>query len=175
MKFIIPDAVKFSDISDLLREFYDSGSTLSGSKRIDGDMAELPFDRWLDKVISGGVSDLPSQTFFCAREEDGRIIGTVDLRMQEDDPRRAEIGDIGFCVRPSERGRGYGAQILGDALFICRLAGMRSVTVTCAADNVASAAVIKKCGGVPDAKFYSEIFGEEICRYTIDISEDPAC
>lgn len=46
------------------------------------------------------------------------------------------------------RGRGYATEILRQSLVIARAEGVDRVLVTCSDDNVASAAVIERSGGV---------------------------
>ncbi|MGC5168891.1 GNAT family N-acetyltransferase [Luteimicrobium sp. DT211] len=55
-------------------------------------------------------------------------------------------GHIGFSVRPAYRRRGYGTTLLRAGLGIARDLGVGRTLVTCATDNVGSAAVIERCG-----------------------------
>lgn len=57
-------------------------------------------------------------------------------------------GDIGYGVRPSERQKGYASKMLSYALNVCRENGMEKVILGCYKSNRASAATIKKGGGV---------------------------
>lgn len=59
-----------------------------------------------------------------------------------------EIGDIGYGVRPSERNKGYATAMLRYAVSVCKEKGKDKVLLSCYKDNLPSAAVIKKCGGV---------------------------
>ena len=52
------------------------------------------------------------------------------------------------AAQPQHRRRGYGTEILGQSLVVARAAGVDRVLVTCDDDNVGSAAVIERCGGV---------------------------
>lgn len=55
---------------------------------------------------------------------------------------------VGYAVRPAFRGRGYATGILELSLDVLREAGLDGALVTCDDDNVASARVITRCGGV---------------------------
>ena len=55
-------------------------------------------------------------------------------------------GHIGYGIRPSERGKGYGKQQL--ALFFWPKIKHFSIPITCDMDNAASRAVILANGGV---------------------------
>ncbi len=69
----------------------------------------------------------------------------------------SRFGQIGYSVRPSERGLGYAVIQLRLALDICRGLGMERLLVTCDAANVASARTIIRNGGA----FENEITGSD--------------
>ncbi len=91
---------------------------------------------------------VPGETFFGVRESDGRIVGMVNLRYHLSDFLLRIGGHIGYSVRPDERRKGYATQMLALACEVLRGRGIERVLVTCNEDNVASAGVIKKNGGV---------------------------
>ncbi|MDO8620433.1 MAG: GNAT family N-acetyltransferase [bacterium] len=80
--------------------------------------------------------------------EGGKFIGGVDIRHRLTDHLLKSGGHIGYAIRPSERGKGYGNKILELALPKAKELGIMSALVTCRKDNVASAKVIEKNGGV---------------------------
>lgn len=53
------------------------------------------------------------------------------------------------------------------ALKVCDAIGIKEVIVTCDKSNIASAKVIKNCGGLIETEFYSSIFKNEIQKYII--------
>nr|WP_228395104.1 GNAT family N-acetyltransferase [Modestobacter roseus] len=55
---------------------------------------------------------------------------------------------MGYGIRPSARRRGLVTWALGEVLPVARRMGLDRVLVTCADDNVASARVIERAGGV---------------------------
>lgn len=57
-------------------------------------------------------------------------------------------GHIGYGIRPSERGKGYGKQQLALALLEAKKLALSPVLITCDMDNAASRAVILANGGV---------------------------
>jgi len=110
---------------------------------------------------------VPAYTYFYMREDDEKIVGMINIRLSLNDFLRREGGHMGYCIRPSERKKGYGTQMLNEALTFCEVVGLCDIIITCGKENIASARVIKNCGGVLEAEFYSETFNEIIQRYCI--------
>ena len=92
------------------------------------------------------VARVPS-TFLVATA-DGEIVGRSSIRHELNDFLRQLGGHIGYCVLKPHRRRGYATEILRQSLVIARSEGVERVLVTCDDDNLASAAVIERCGGV---------------------------
>jgi len=80
--------------------------------------------------------------------EDGNYLGAITLRHALTAKLLEGGGHIGYGVRPSARGRGVASWALGQVLERARARGMDRVLVTCDDDNVASAKVIERNGGV---------------------------
>jgi predicted acetyltransferase len=86
-------------------------------------------------------------TFLVAEAED-ELVGRVSIRHELNDWLLNFGGHIGYAVRPQFRRRGYASEILRQALARARELGVERVLVTCDEDNLASAAVIERQGGV---------------------------
>ena len=99
----------------------------------------------------------------------GRIIGTCELRHQLTEELKSYGGHIGYSVRPSQRGKGYGTGMLDLALEKVRALGIERALVTCDDDNIASARIIEKNGGKLQDKVMNE--GQKVLtrRYWIDL------
>lgn len=91
----------------------------------------------------------------------------INIRLALNDFLRREGGHIGYCIRPSERRKGYATQMLREAIKFCRIIGLNDLILACGKSNSASAGVIKNCGGILESEFYSETFKEVIQRYHI--------
>ena len=90
---------------------------------------------------------VPTTTRWVVRE-DGEFLGSMSLRHVLT-PELAEVGGhIGYSVRPSARGRGVATAGLRLMLPVAVGLGIDPVLITCDDDNLASAAVIERCGGV---------------------------
>ena len=107
-------------------------------------------------------------TFWLVR--DGRrILGVSRLRHRLSEGLLTSGGHIGYDIRPSERGKGYGTTILALTLAQAGQLGIRRALVTCLADNAASARIIQKNGGVLQDEIFSEQMGGQLKRYWIDL------
>jgi len=116
---------------------------------------DIPYEGFGEYVASlermaAGVglkeSHVPMTTYWL--KADGRPIGIGRLRHRLNDALLHCGGHIGFCIRPSERGNGYGTALLGLILDKARDMGIRKALLTCNVDNVGSRKVIEHNGGV---------------------------
>lgn len=104
---------------------------------------KIPYAEWLSWMEEDRRS---GQDLYFYMEGD-RLLGAISLRFG-DNPHIAEDGHIGYGVRPSARCHGCASRMLALALPIARDMGLHPVVITCAADNIASAKVIERNGGI---------------------------
>ena len=116
---------------------------------------------------------VPSSVFFLLDEERDRLLGAVDIRHYLNDYLLREGGHIGDGIRPSERRKGYGTEILRLALKECGKLGIERVLVTCDKSNVGSARAIQKNGGMLENEIINED-GEVEQRYWITLGPKDA-
>ena len=110
---------------------------------------------------------LPGSTFWLVRNE--KIIGVCNIRHQLNEYLRDFGGHIGYSIRPSERGKGCGTEMLRLALEKARELGIDRALVTCGKDNIVSQRVIQTNGGVMESESYSEQGGRMTQRYWIKL------
>ncbi len=79
---------------------------------------------------------------------DGSLVGRVSVRFQLNEYLATFGGHIGYAVIEEHRRKGYATEMLRQALQLETVNGVSSVLLTCDDDNVASAAVIERCGGI---------------------------
>lgn len=101
-------------------------------------------------------------------EHDSEIVGCVRLRLALNPFLEREGGHVGYDIRPSRRRRGYGTALLRLALTQARALGMDRVLVTCDDDNIGSAKVIERNGGVLAGRCSSEQSGKPVRQYWIE-------
>ncbi|MBI4558770.1 MAG: GNAT family N-acetyltransferase [Candidatus Hydrogenedentes bacterium] len=112
---------------------------------------------------------LVPQTTFWLMHTGGTLLGTSRLRHYLTAQLEHEGGHIGYSIRPMQRRKGYGALILALTMEQARATGLRRVLVTCNKENVASARVILKNGGVLESEVVSMRSGKPVSRYWIEL------
>lgn len=173
MRLVFPNLSYKDKATDYIREFYEYGSEINGTGGLDRFLRESTYEAWLEKLVRDmdlaniPESRVPGLTYFYVREADDRIVGMINIRLALNEFLRNEGGHIGYSVRPTERRRHYGTDMLNAGLKVCGVIGIREVLVSCDKENAASAGVIKNCGGELQREFYSEAFHETVQMYAI--------
>ncbi len=119
--------------------------------------------------------DLPServqQTHFLLFKEDN-LLGSARLRHRLIPILHRDGGNIGYEIRRSERGNGYGTRLLALMLQEARRIGLSRALVTVGQDNRPSIMVVEKNGGILDGSSISPGTGEVMLRYWINLIRD---
>jgi predicted acetyltransferase len=104
-------------------------------------------------------------------EHDARIVAVARLRFRLNADLERKGGHIGYDVRPSLRGRGYGTRVLALTLVEARRRGIARVLLTTHDDNVGSIKVIERNGGKFTPSVSSRVAGKRILHYWIELGE----
>jgi predicted acetyltransferase len=128
---------------------------------------------YLDHVrrFAGGV-DLPSNrvpAFEYWLLDGERILGNCRIRPVLIPEIELDGGNISYDVRPSERGCGYGKELLRLALAECRRLGLTRVLLTTVEENKRSIRVILANGGVELDRPVSPFDGRHQIRWKITL------
>ncbi len=145
-----------------------------GDKEING--GELldqmdSYEEWLVSVTNNTSAEtvnpawVVTDTFFALNEE-GRIVGIIDLRHTLNDFLQ-DYGNSGYSVRPTERRKGYATEMLRQLKDVAREAGLTELHMATFQDNIASVKTIVKNGGVPEREFEAE--GKPARMYVIEL------
>lgn len=116
-----------------------------------------------EELPNGWVSN---STFWLV--DDGVFVGRVNIRHRLTEHLGKIGGHIGYDIRPSKRGNGYGTAMLRLALPKARERGIERVLVTCDAANIASRKIIEKNGGVLENAVTDPETGTEKLRFWIE-------
>jgi predicted acetyltransferase len=111
---------------------------------------------------------VPSSSFWLIRS-DNLILGVSSLRHKLNKRLRVFGGNIGYKIRPGQRQKGYGTKILELTLTKAKTFGLKRVLLTCDDDNIASAKIIEKNGGVLHDKCDRGETHKLTRRYWIDL------
>ncbi len=134
-------------------------------------LSKHAFASWVlrQDEIARGVKlppDFVRQTIYWLYDDD-RPVGSAKLRYELTAALRVEGGNIGYGIRPSERGKGYGRLLLGLMLQEAGRQGLERVLVTINNDNLPSLRVARSNGGRLARQT------EERCYFWFDTPKEP--
>ena len=121
----------------------------------------------LDYIVPDG-KHVPGTTLFLLDVDRNRLIGAVNIRHYLNENLLKTGGHIGDGIRPSERRKGYGTEIIRLALIECQKLGIDKVLITCDKDNIGSKKAIIKNGGVLENEVVEDD-GNVVERYWVTI------
>ena len=158
-----------AQLVSLFEDFRAAGEEgfLSDWARAQGDIAAY-VRRLRDLSQARGLVEgvVPETTFWLARDRT-TLVGFSRLRHRLVPALEHHGGHVGYAIRPSERGKGYGTLILALTLDKAHEMRLDRVLVTCDMDDAASVRVIEANGGVLENQVISNRSGKRISRYWI--------
>lgn len=139
-------------------------------ENIDADWFSRTKD-WYEKKEKGLIEgQSPSLHYWAVDGE--QFIGEFQLRTEFTEKVLMDIGSIGYGVKVSQWGKGYGTEILRQGLAIAKAQGMEKVLFTINEKNTASIHVCEKLGGILEDTIdaYNEAEGQHrLRRYWITL------
>jgi len=169
-----PEVTLILATSDLREEFWemahewlaaDDPRYRAGIDNFESYMAQIERFR---RGVGLGARLVPSSEFWLVKGR--RILGRISVRHRLNANLEIEGGHIGYDVRPSERRKGYGSLMLKLALEEARKMGLKRVLITCDTDNIASAKIIEKNGGIFERHDISPMSGKQLNQYWIELA-----
>jgi len=172
----LPTQKRKQEAIDYIIEHIKAKSNINGSGGLDKGYTD--YEGWFKKIKLEEDPDTcpldrsPAYTYFLIRENDNKIIGMTNLRYILTEFLLEYAGNIGYGIRPTERGKGYSKILLYSVLQKCKELNLEKVLLSADESNPASWKTIEALGGVFEKKVpnkYEE--GEILCKYWINVDE----
>lgn len=176
MKLVLPSVEYKDSFIEAVKEFQENADYSDRNKRYRRlSIPELKqdFNSFVQKERSHARGEnireghVPYTT--CWLVDKGKFVGQANIRHRLNDHLLQIGGHIGYDIRPSKRGQGYGNKILGFALQKARELGIARVLITSDVRNEASRNIIEKNGGILENQIPNPEMGFDILRYWIDL------
>lgn len=151
LKHIRPSKEYEKQAIEFIKEFYEHNSEIHGVGGLNRFLDN--YEEWLIKLQEDrnripSEEKVPAETFFLVRENDNKIVGMINIRLALNEKLKKFGGNIGYCIRPKERQKGYNKINLYLGLKICQEHEIKDAMLTCYKDNIASSKTMKALGGI---------------------------
>lgn len=168
-KLVHPDILYKQSYLEALQEYHDNGEVLYlQTEKLSGDTAFKNYITDLNNEDSAShypIKDWmePVREVVLWLVKDGTYLGHVHIRRRLNWHLEKWGGHIGFYIRPSMRGKGFGKKILQKSLKVCAELGIDKMLITVDPENKAAIRVIEFCGGVQEDHLNAtEVFPERL-------------
>ena len=174
--FEIPGIERKEDAADYIREFREYQSEINGTGGLDRFVDSGDYEGWLEKLSMDytRIPDekrVPARTYFLVRESDSRIVGMINIRLALNERLSHYGGNIGYSIRPTERGKGYNNINLYLGLKVCRKYGIERIFMDADLENPASWKTMEAFGGVRVREYYDDVNAHcTVVDYNIDVN-----
>ncbi len=172
-ELVLPDVKYKKSFLTALREYKGdirNANRLKSYSLLEADDLSINFEKFVlnleneSKGINLPDGFVPHTVYWLV--EGDEFLGRADIRHELNDFLLKEGGHIGYDIRPSKRGKGYGKLILKLAIEKAHELGLTAILVTCDASNIASDNIIRSNGGALEDQ-YQVPDGEMKNRYWI--------
>lgn len=142
------------EIVDYINEFVEYNSDINGTGSLDlileGYSIEQSIERCLNmenKEYAESVGRCQGKTLLLIRENDNKIVGTINIRWNLNEAMLRFGGHIGYGIRPTERRKGYNKINLYLGMIEAKKLGLEKVMLDCDVNNLGSDRTLKALGG----------------------------
>lgn len=160
---------------EFINEFYTYNSKINGTGGLQKFLDN--YEGWLEKLekdykIIPNEEKVPARTYFLIRKEDNKIVGMINIRLALNERLKKYGGNIGYSIRPTERGKGYNKINLYLGLKICQKYGIEEVLMDADKDNPASWKTMESLGGIMINEYFDNEYSNCIVKdYKINVDE----
>lgn len=172
MKLVKPSIKYKNSFIAAVREFRAEKSTFFAE--LDIEAVARDFEAYVNDTLSREKSPskpgwVTSTTVWLVDGE--TFIGYANIRHELNENLRKFGGHIGYAVRPSQRSKGYGTEMLRLALSETRVLGIKKVLITCDESNSGSRKIIEANGGVLQDIIQLDFRDGPTMRWWIDLNK----
>ena len=150
-----PSFERKDEIIEYINEFVEYNSEINGTGGLDKIIEGYTFEQALARCLSmedenyaKKINRWQSKTFLLIRENDNRIVGTINVRWNLTEAMKKFGGNIGYGIRPTERRKGYNKINLYLGMQEAQKLGLDRVMLDCDVNNLGSDRTLKALGGV---------------------------
>ncbi len=157
-----------------INELLQNKSPIHGTGFLDRYLENSTYEEWLKEIECQKTSTdkdiVPASTYFLM-DIDDNIIGMTNIRHTLNKKLYFHGGNIGYSIRPTQRGKGYGKIILYLALEKCKNLGLKQVLITAEDTNIPSYKTIEALGGILENKVLDKNKNKYFRRYWINVDK----
>lgn len=168
IELVVPSVEYFSSYVEAIKEYEQNNVQSYGFSN--PNQCDI-FDKFQRYRTGNNIPEnrVPSNYFWLI--ENGEFIGEVSIRYKLTDELLRCGGHIGCGVRYSKWNKGYGTELLHQALLKAKSMNLHDVLITCNDDNIGSSKIIEKNGGLLENKLKNMVDGKQILirRYWVHI------
>ena len=149
-----PSIERKDEIIEYINEFVEYKTNINGSGSLDKILKGYTFEQALERCLNMENSEYAERvgrctgkTFLLVRENDNKIVGTINVRWNLNKSMLQFGGHIGYGIRPTERRKGYNKINLYLGMIEAEKVGLDKVMLSCDVSNIGSDKTLKALGG----------------------------
>ena len=176
MQLVLPSIAYKSSYIEAVKEFQvdaDNSHASQSMKNLSTSELEADFEKYVAIVLGQAHGEnlpedwVPMTTYWLV--DNGEYVGQIRIRHRLNEKLSKFHGHIGYDIRPSQRGKGYGSKMLALALPKAKELGLSKLLITCMTTNTGSRKIIEKNGGVFESQVHDSEYDADLLRFWIDL------
>ena len=169
-----PTLERKEDAIEYINEFYEYNSLINGVSSLHKYLDN--YEEWIGKLEEDRNRILteervPSDTYFLVRENDNKIVGMINIRLELNERLKEFGGHIGYSIRPTERKKGYNKINLYLGLQVCKNHNIDTAILDADVDNPGSWKTMEALGGKNIRNGINPENNKETKMYAIDVNK----